>query len=426
MSATVLVGAQWGDEGKGKITDLLASRYDFVVRFQGGNNAGHTIVHGDTRLALHLIPSGVLYDNVTSVIGNGCVVDPKVLIGEIDQLNASGISTDHLVISSHAQMIMPWHVALDGAVEKNLGTLKIGTTKRGIGPTYQDKAARSGMRMGDLRDAAYFRERLEAAVASKNELLANVYGLETYDVDAVYEEYMGYAERLSGQIADTVTLLNEGLEAGKSVFFEGAQGALLDIDHGTYPFVTSSSTTAGGASTGSGIGIKWIDRVLGISKAYLTRVGSGPFPTELDDEDGEILSQKGAEFGVTTGRKRRCGWFDGVVMRYSARVNGLTDICLTKLDVLDSMPTIKVCVAYDIDGVRVDSLPDSLRDFERAVPVYEEMPGWCEDTTGCRSLEELPANAQAYVRRIEEIAGVPVSIVAVGPDRDQTIMCGWE
>ncbi len=426
MAATVLVGAQWGDEGKGKITDLLAGNYDFVVRFQGGNNAGHTIVHGDMHLALHLIPSGILYDDVISVIGNGCVVDPKILIGEMDGLADGGISTDNLRISSHAQMIMPWHVAIDGAVEKNLGIQKIGTTKRGIGPAYQDKAARGGMRMGDLRDPEYFRERLEAAVASKNDLLANVYGLAPYDVDDIYDMYMGYADRLSGKIVDTVTLLNEGLEAGKSVFLEGAQGALLDIDHGTYPFVTSSTTTAGGASTGAGIGIKWIGRVLGIAKAYLTRVGSGPFPTELDDEVGDVLSQMGAEFGTTTGRKRRCGWFDGVIIRYSARINGLTDICLTKLDVLDTLSTIKVCVAYEVDGQRLENLPDNLRDFDRAVPVYEELPGWCEDTTGCRSFDDLPAAAQTYVKRIEEIAGVRVSMIAVGPDRDQTIICGWE
>ncbi len=425
MPGTVLVGAQWGDEGKGKITDLLARDFDYVVRFQGGNNAGHTVVHGDKHLALHLVPSGVMYDDVVPVIGNGCVVDPKVLLNEIDTLAESGVSAERLVISSHAQMIMPWHIDLDGASEKNLGTQKIGTTKRGIGPTYQDKAQRTGMRMGDLLDPEYFRERLEAAIASKNILLKDVYGLDTYDVDAVYDEYMGYAKRLGSHIADTVTLLNDAMEAGKNVFFEGAQGTLLDIDHGTYPFVTSSSTTAAGASTGSGVGMKWINRVVGITKAYLTRVGSGPFPTELNDEVGELLTTVGAEFGVTTGRRRRCGWFDGVIIKYAARVNGLTDICLTKLDVLDSLETIKICVAYDIDGKRVESLPDSLKDFTNAKPIYEELPGWCEDITGCRKFEDLPANAQAYVKRIEEISGVKVSIVAVGPDRDQTIMRSW-
>ena len=421
MPGTVLVGAQWGDEGKGKITDLLASKYDYVVRFQGGNNAGHTVIHGDTHLALHLIPSGVMYDNVTPVIGNGCVVDPRVLIEEMDRLAESGISTDRLVISSHAQMIMPWHVALDGASEELLGDQKIGTTKRGIGPAYESKADRSGMRMGDLLDPEYFRARLEAALVVENAVLTKVYGREPFDADAVFAEYMGYAGRIGGQIADTVTLLNDAVEAGKRVFFEGAQGTLLDIDHGTYPFVTSSSTTAGGACTGTGVGSKWIERVLGITKAYVTRVGSGPFPTELADETGDFLTTKGGEFGVTTGRQRRCGWFDGVIMKYTVRVNGLTDICLTKLDVLDELPKIKICVAYEVDGQRVENLPDSLAAFSAAKPIYEEVDGWCCDTTACKSYDELPEAAQAYVQRIEQIAGVPVSIIAVGPDRDQTI-----
>ncbi len=425
MSGTVLVGAQWGDEGKGKITDLLASNYDYVVRFQGGNNAGHTVIHGDKHLALHLVPSGVMYPNVVPVIGNGCVVDPKVLLEEIDTLAQSGVSAERLLISSHAHMIMPWHIDFDGACEKLLGDNKIGTTKRGIGPSYESKVKRSGLRMGDLLEPDFFHERLAKELAIVNILLTKVYGVAPYDIEEVFNEYMGYASRLSSQIVDTVTTLNIALEQGKSVFFEGAQGTLLDIDHGTYPFVTSSSTTSGGATTGTGVGIKWIDRVLGISKAYLTRVGSGPFPTELDDEMGEFLTQEGGEFGVTTGRRRRCGWFDGVIIKYAARVNGLTNICLTKLDVLDKLQKIKICVAYEIDDKRVQSLPDSLTAFLKAKPIYEEMDGWCQSTVDCRNYDDLPANAKAYIERIEQIAGVPVSIVAVGPERDQTIMRSW-
>jgi len=421
MPGTVLVGAQWGDEGKGKITDLLARDFDYVVRFQGGNNAGHTVIHGDKHLALHLIPSGVMYDDVIPVIGNGCVVDPHVLIEEMDKLEADGVSCERLLVSSHAHMIMPWHVVLDGASEQLLADKKIGTTKRGIGPAYEDKVARSGLRIGDLLEPEYFRARLEAALVVENAILEKVYGLDTFDADEVYARYMAYAERIAPMITDTVTLINVALESGKNVFFEGAQGTLLDIDHGTFPFVTSSTTTAGGAVVGTGAGMKDIERVLGITKAYLTRVGSGPFPTELDDEMGEFLGTEGAEFGVTTGRKRRCGWFDGPIIKYAARVNGLTEICLTKLDVLDKLEKIKVCVAYDIEGERTEAMPDSLHAFSAAAPVYEELDGWCEPTSGCRSFDELPANAKAYIHRIEEIAGVPVSIVAVGPDRDQTI-----
>ena len=421
MPGTVLVGAQWGDEGKGKITDLLARDFDYVVRFQGGNNAGHTVIHGDKHLALHLIPSGVMYDDVVPIIGNGCVVDPRVLIEEMDKLEADGVSCERLLVSSHAHMIMPWHIVLDGASEQLLADKKIGTTKRGIGPAYEDKVARSGLRIGDLLEPEYFRSRLEAALVVENAILEKVYGLDTFDADEVYSQYMAYAERIAPMITDTVTLINVALESGKNVFFEGAQGTLLDIDHGTFPFVTSSTTTAGGAVVGTGAGMKDIARVLGITKAYLTRVGSGPFPTELDDEMGEFLGTEGAEFGVTTGRKRRCGWFDGPIIKYAARVNGLTEICLTKLDVLDKLEKIKVCVAYEIEGERTEAMPDSLHAFSVAVPVYEELDGWCEPTSGCRSFDELPANAKAYIHRIEELAGVPVSIVAVGPDRDQTI-----
>ncbi|MCR5845853.1 MAG: adenylosuccinate synthase [bacterium] len=425
MPATVLVGAQWGDEGKGKITDLLAGNYDYVVRFQGGNNAGHTVVHGDTHLALHQIPSGIMYENVCSVIGNGCVVDPKVLIEEMDNLAELGISTDKLLISSHAHLIMPWHIDMDKGAEVTRSAHSIGTTGRGIGPAYRDKISRDGLRMCDLLEPDYFRERVSELLLVRNEELKDVYGTEPYDVDEICELYAGYAQRIGGQIVDTVTLLNEAVEAGKSIFFEGAQGALLDIDHGTFPYVTSSSTSAGGACTGSGVGAKWIERVLGIAKAYTTRVGSGPFPTELLDETGDLLTTKGAEFGVTTGRRRRCGWFDAVIVKYAVRVNGLTDICSTKLDVLDGLEKVKICVAYDIDGKRVENMPDTLSAFAKAKPIYEELDGWMSDTTACKTFEELPENAKAYLKRIEELVGVPITLISTGPDRDQTINNGW-
>ena len=428
MASAVLVGTQWGDEGKGKICDLIAPDFDAVVRYQGGNNAGHTIVVGDRKYALHQVPSGIMYPSCVSVIGNGCVVNPKVLLGEIDAFERDGISTANLKVSGNAHIIMPYHIDLDGASEQRLGKNLIGTTKRGIGPCYQDKMARIGLRMQDLLDEGLFREHLEAALALKNPELELIYHLPTYTVDQICEEYLPYAERLKPYICESSLLLNEALDEGKSILFEGAQATLLDIDHGTYPFVTSSSCTAGGAVTGSGVGMKSIDRVLGIMKAYITRVGSGPMPTELDydtDADGHALTEVGHEYGVTTGRRRRCGWFDGVIARYATRVNGLTDIALTKLDVLSEFDIIKVCVAYDCDGERYTTVPEHTSVFQHAVPVYREVPGWKRDITGCRTFEELPKEAQDYVHLVEELAGCKVSFVAVGPDREQTIRRGW-
>lgn len=425
MSGTVLVGTQWGDEGKGKVTDLLASRYDYVVRFQGGNNAGHTVIYGDTKLALHLIPSGIMYSSVTPLIGNGCVIDPKVLCEEMHGLEDKGISCERLLISCNAHVIMPYHRVLDGASEARLGANKIGTTKRGIGPCYQDKYARYGIRIQDLLDEKILREKIEAALAVKNDILRDIYDMPTYTVDQIAEEYLGYADMIRKHVVDGSQLLNSELRAGKSVLFEGAQATQLDIDHGTYPFVTSSNCTAGGAMTGAGVGPTRIDKVLGIAKAYMTRVGSGPFPTELFDSYGDTLGEAGHEYGVTTGRKRRCGWYDAVVIRYAADVNGLTDIALTKLDVLGSVDTIKICTAYEADGMRYENVPSQQTAFHHAKPVYEEMPSWQCDISNCHSYAELPQAARDYVERLEELAGVPISIVTVGPDREQTIMRGW-
>jgi adenylosuccinate synthase len=426
MAGIVLVGAQWGDEGKGKITDLLADDMDYVVRFQGGNNAGHTIIHGGRTLKLHLIPSGIMYPHITPVIGNGVVIDPKVLLEEMDELEADGLTTRRLLISCNAHLIMPYHRDLDGASEKRLGKLEIGTTRRGIGPAYQDKASRMGLRIQDLTDEKIFRAKLEAALAEKNAILKKVYGMPTYTVDEITVEYMAYAERIKPHIADTSTIINTALRADQWVFFEGAQGTLLDIDHGTYPFVTSSSPTAGGACTGTGVGPRRVDRVLGIAKAYITRVGSGPFPTELHDETGELLTRVGGEFGTTTGRQRRCGWYDAVIVRYAVAVNGLTDLVITKLDVLSELDTIKVCVAYEYDGQRHSNLPCHQTAFHHAKPIYEEVPGWREDITGCRRFRDLPKAARDYIGMLEDLAEVPVSIIAVGPSREQTIMRRWE
>jgi adenylosuccinate synthase len=426
MPGIILVGAQWGDEGKGKITDLISPDFDFVVRYQGGNNAGHTVINGDTRLALHLIPSGIMYPSITPLIGNGCVIDPRVLIEEMDTLERVGFSTERLLISGNAHLIMPYHRALDRESERRLGPNEIGTTKRGIGPAYQDKAARSGIRVQDLLDEHIFRLKVKTALAEKNELLVKLYGADPFDADAVCDEYLRYAERIVPHVIESGQLLNEALRAGKWVLFEGAQGTLLDIDHGTYPFVTSSSCTAGGALIGSGVGPTTINKVLGIAKAYITRVGSGPFPTELSDEVGTQLGSVGGEFGTTTGRPRRCGWYDAVIVKYAAEVNGLTDLCITKLDVLSCLETIKVCVAYEHDGRRYTTVPGSQTAFHHAKPIYEELPGWQTDITGCRSFEELPRAAQDYISYIEELAGVRASLIAVGPDRAQTIMRGWD
>ncbi|MDR0500183.1 MAG: adenylosuccinate synthase [Coriobacteriales bacterium] len=485
MPGIVLVGAQWGDEGKGKVTDLLSDNFDYVVRFQGGNNAGHTVIHGGNRLALHLIPSGIMYPKITPIIGNGCVIDPKVLIGEMDMLEKAGFSTSKLLISGNAHLIMPWHLELDGASEKRLGKGEIGTTRRGIGPAYQDKAARTGIRVQDLTDPHILLMKIEVALKEKNDILSKIYGLQTFNAQEVTSEYLNYAKRICPHIADASQLLNAELRNNKWVLFEGAQGTLLDIDHGTYPFVTSSSCTAGGATVGTGVGPTAINKVLGIAKAYITRVGSGPFPTELpslpidddvnnyaqnnpaavahptndanvnsaantiataasdvasglaDDVDassvadaaeiaiGEHLAKVGGEVGTTTGRPRRCGWYDAVIVKYAAEVNGLTDLCITKLDVLSGIERIKVCVAYEHDGKRYTSVPGSQTAFHHAKPVYEEVPGWDGDITACRHYKDLPREAKDYIEFLEELAGVPVSIIAVGPDRSETIMRRW-
>ena len=436
MPSTVLIGAQWGDEGKGKITDLIAGEYDYVVRYQGGNNAGHTVIHGDKKLALHLIPSGVMYENAVPVIGNGVVIDPGVLVKEMAMLEAEGVSCSRLLISCDAHIIMPYHKDLDGASEKRLGKNQIGTTKRGIGPCYQDKMARRGIRVQDLLDEKVFRMKVEAALSQVNPILEKVYGLHTYTVEEIIEEIAPYSSIFRQHMAETTQLLNDALREGKNILFEGAQGTLLDIDHGTYPFVTSSSCCAGGAAPGTGVGPTKITKVLGIQKAYVTRVGSGPFPTELRfPEDGgegeeaaagELLCSVGHEYGVTTGRKRRCGWFDAVIARYAAEVNGITDIALTKLDVLSEFDTLKVCVAYECDGKRYDYFPMQQSVLYHSKPIYEELPGWKGvDITGCTSFEELPENAQRYIEYIEELTGVPCSIISVAPDRDQTIFRGW-
>lgn len=436
MPNVVLVGAQWGDEGKGKVTDLIARDFDYVVRYQGGNNAGHTVIHGDKKLALHLIPSGIMYEKAVPVIGNGVVVNPQVLVEEMRLLEGEGLSCERLKISCDAHVIMPYHIELDKASEFRLGKNEIGTTNRGIGPCYQDKAARSGIRIQDLLDEHVFRMKVEAALEVKNAILEKVYGKRTFTVDEICDAYLPFAEIIRPHMAETAQLLNDALREGKNILFEGAQGTLLDIDHGTYPFVTSSSCCAGGAATGSGVGPTAITKVLGIQKAYVTRVGSGPFPTEQrfaedggtleEAEVGELLCQVGHEYGVTTGRKRRCGWFDAVIARYAAEVNGLTDVALTKLDVLSAFDTIKVCVAYECDGVRYDYFPMQQSVLFHAKPIYEELPGWKDvDITGCRSYDELPENARNYIEYLEKLVGVPMSIIAVGPDRDQTIMHGW-
>ena len=429
MPSTVLVGGQWGDEGKGKIVDLIAGDFDGVVRYSGGNNAGHTIVVGDKKYGLHQIPSGIMYADKKAVIANGCVVNPKVVLEEIDMFEKDGVSTKNLCISGNAHIIMPYHMDLDGAFETLLGKNNIGTTRRGIGPCYQDKMARIGLRMQDMLDENIFREKLEIALARVNPELELIYHLPTYTVDQICEEYLPYAERLRPYICETGLLLNDMIDEGKTLLFEGAQATLLDIDHGTYPFVTSSNCTAGGAITGSGVGMKNVDRVIGVMKAYITRVGSGPMPTELDydtDECGHKLTELGYEYGVTTGRRRRCGWFDGPIANFSSRVNGLTDLALTKLDVLSAFDTIKVCVAYDCDGTRYTSVPEHQELFARAKPIYEELPGWSCDITGCRAFEDLPAEARSYVEFVEDLAHTRVSIIGVGAEREQIINRFWK
>jgi adenylosuccinate synthase len=423
MPAIVLIGAQWGDEGKGKATDLLGERVQWVVRYQGGNNAGHTVVLPDGQdFALHLIPSGILTPGVTNVIGNGVVVDPGVLLAELAGLERRGVDTSRLLLSADAHLIMPYHVAIDKVTERYLGKAKIGTTGRGIGPAYQDKVSRVGVRVQDLLDEKILRQKVEAALDVKNQILVKVYNRRALDPEQVVDSVLEAGEKFAHRIADTRLLLNEALERGETVLLEGSQGTLLDVDHGTYPFVTSSNPTAGGASAGSGIGPTRITTVIGILKAYTTRVGSGPFPTELHDEMGERLRKTGGEVGVTTGRSRRTGWFDAVIARYAARVNGITDYFLTKLDVLSGMDTVPVCVGYKVNGQTVHEMPMTQTDVHHAVPVYEELPGWWEDISECRAFDDLPANARAYVARLEELSGARISAVGVGPGRDQTIV----
>ena len=422
MPAIVLVGAQWGDEGKGKATDLLGGRVDYAVRYQGGNNAGHTVVIGDESYALHLLPSGVLSPDVIPVIGNGVVIDPEVLLAEIDGLAERGVSCDRLLISANAHLIMPHHRALDKVTERYLGSARIGTTGRGIGPAYGDKVARTGIRVQDLFDPGILEQKLSLVLREKNQVLTKVYNRRGIDAAAVAAEYLGYGERMRPYLADTALVLNRALDDGRTVLLEGAQATQLDVDHGTYPFVTSSSPTAGGACAGSGIGPSRITKVIGIIKAYTTRVGAGPFPTELLDEQGEWLRKTGGEFGVTTGRPRRTGWFDAVIARYATRVNGITDYFLTKLDVLSSLETVPVCVGYAIDGKRTHEMPMTQSDLARAEPIYEELPGWWEDISDARTFDDLPAKARDYVLRLEELAGAQVSCIGVGPGRDQTIV----
>ncbi|GAA1731265.1 MAG: adenylosuccinate synthase [Microcella sp.] len=422
MPAVVIIGAQWGDEGKGKATDLLAGRIDYVVKFNGGNNAGHTVVVGDEKYALHLLPSGILTEGVTPVIANGVVVDIEVLFGELDALSARGVDVSKLLISANAHVITGYHRTMDKVTERFLGKRQIGTTGRGIGPAYADKINRIGIRMQDLFDENILRQKVEGALNVKNHLLVKVYNRRAIGVDEIVDELLGYADRLRPMVVDTGLVLHQALERGETVLFEGGQATMLDVDHGTYPFVTSSNATAGGAATGSGIGPNRIDRVIGIVKAYTTRVGSGPFPTELFDESGEFLRKTGFEFGTTTGRPRRCGWYDAPIARYTARVNGVTDFVMTKLDVLTGLESIPVCVAYEVDGVRVDEVPVSQSDFHHATPIYENLPGWSEDITGARTFDDLPKNAQDYVLAIEAMSGARISAIGVGPGRDAIVV----
>ena len=422
MPATVVVGTQWGDEGKGKLTDLLSKEMDVVVRYQGGHNAGHRIVVDGEAFALQLVPSGILYPSVTPVIGNGVVVDPKVLLAELDTLAEKGVDTNRLLVSGNAHLIMPYHQELDRVTERFLGRNALGTTRRGIGPAYADKATRVGLRVQDLLDAKIFREKLAVALKEKNGLLSRVYNRLPLSADEICANYLDeYAPRIAPMIADTVSFLHDQLDVGRHVLLEGAQATFLDLDHGTYPFVTSSNPVAGGACTGSGIGPRQITRVIGIAKAYVTRVGAGPFPTELTDDVGELLVERGHEFGTNTGRKRRCGWFDVPMARLAARLNSLTDIALTKLDVLDALETVRVCVAYEAGGTRYDYPPYHQSVLHSVTPVYEDLPGWREDLSGCTTFSDLPAAARDYVAFLAERTGVPIHVVGVGPGREQFV-----
>jgi adenylosuccinate synthase len=421
MPATILVGTQWGDEGKGKATDLLADHMDLVVRYQGGNNAGHTVrVAGET-FKLHLIPSGILYPHITPVIADGVVVDPRVLLEEMDGLAARGVDVSRLLVSANAHLIMPYHLELDRVTERYLGRQRLGTTRRGIGPAYADKAARIGLRVQDLTDEKIFRQKLEAALKEKNAVLAKVYNRLPLDGQEIAGDYLRFGERLAPHIADTSSVIHRALGDGRGVLLEGAQGTLLDLDHGTYPFVTSSNPVAGGALVGSGIGPKEVDRVIGVTKAYVTRVGSGPFPTEDRGEAGERMRERGQEFGTTTGRPRRCGWFDAVLLRYAARINGLTELFVTKLDVLSGLPSVKVCTAYRFEGETYEDFPPHQTIVHKAEPLFEDVEGWTEDLGDARSPDELPPAARKYVERLSDLGGVPVLTVSVGPSREETV-----
>ncbi|ESA34300.1 adenylosuccinate synthetase [Leptolyngbya sp. Heron Island J] len=422
MANVIVIGAQWGDEGKGKITDLLSKSADVVVRYQGGVNAGHTVVVKDQTFKLHLIPSGILYRETECLIGSGTVIDPKELIAELDKLDGLGVSSKNLFISETAHVTMPYHRLIDQASEERRGNKKIGTTKRGIGPTYADKSERTGIRICDLMDLSAFREQLEWTISYKNIVLEKLYNLPPLDAEEVFREYELYAERLRPHVVDSSLHIYNALQKRKNVLFEGAQGTLLDLDHGTYPYVTSSNPVAGGACIGSGIGPTAVDRVIGVAKAYTTRVGEGPFPTELFDDLGNALCMRGAEFGTTTGRQRRCGWFDAVIGRYAVRINGLDCLAITKLDVLDELDEIKVCVAYELDGERCHDLPGSASLFARCKPVYEVMPGWKQSTANCRKLEDLPEQALDYLEFLAKLMEVPIAIVSLGASRDQTII----
>jgi adenylosuccinate synthase len=424
MANVVVVGAQWGDEGKGKVVDLYTEYADDVVRYQGGNNAGHTLVVNGEKVVLHLIPSGVLHAGKRCIIGNGVVLDPEVFITEITKLKASGRLQDDstLLLSESLHIIMPYHKRIDIARESKSGDKKIGTTGRGIGPCYEDKIGRRGIRLMDVIDRDIFARKLKEVLEEKNVILQQLLGAEPFTFEEIYEPYCTFAETLKKYVADTSLVLHQDSRAGKKLLFEGAQGTLLDVDHGTYPFVTSSSTCAGGACTGTGISPRELHEIIGISKAYVTRVGEGPFPTELNDADGEKLRTVGGEFGATTGRPRRCGWFDAMVLRYAVRTNGLTGVALTKLDVLDDFDTIKVCTAYTRNGKTITELPASLEVFSECQPVYEELPGWKTDITKMTSFDQLPANAQAYVKRLEQMIGCPIVLVSVGPGRESTIV----
>ncbi len=422
MANKIVVGAQWGDEGKGKITDMLAKTADLVVRYGGGNNAGHTVIVDDLKFELHLIPSGILYEDKMSVLGGGVVIDPEAMVAEMEGLKERGISLDNLYISETAHVIMPYHRLLDGLEEKRKGDSKIGTTGKGIGPCYTDKTSRRGIRIADLLDEKRLKAKLEQALDFHNEVLEKIYGEEKLNAEDIIEEYRPYIEKIKPHVTNTSLLLNKAYAEDKKIFFEGAQGTLLDIDYGTYPFVTSSNPTAGGVCTGTGMGPTTIDDVIGVTKAYLTRVGEGPFPTELDNEWGEFLRDKGHEYGVTTGRPRRCGWLDIPILKHAVRVNGLTEIALTKIDVLTGIEEIKVCTAYKHGDKIVEEFPPYLENEIPYEPVYESWPGWDEDITGCRNYDELPINAQRYIERIEELVGVPAEIISVGPGRKEAII----